>query len=102
MKQGITTVMTRPLDDCTYSARSLIADLGIWKKLKDCSLHYTVHSFVRQFILKCSLDSFRIPPTVWLKFEREIFRPLICELGVVEFGDGPWFLLVPHWHILPI
>ena len=36
----ITTMVNRPLDDCTYCARSRIIHLGLWQKLYDCSWHH--------------------------------------------------------------
>ena len=46
--------------------RSAFTNLGIWRKLYDCSLHHFTSS---QDILECAYWHFRQPPIDWLKFE---------------------------------
>ena len=36
----ITTVVIRPLDDCTHCVRSVLTQLGLWRRLYDCSWHH--------------------------------------------------------------
>ena len=104
LKQGFTTMLIRPLDDCTYCARSAFTDLELWQKLYDCSQPANVFSnvpywhFCRRFQsnrladvgdvggrgwmgpfdsllpVGSSYTQRRLSLAAWLQFQKGIFR----------------------------
>ena len=71
---------------------------------------YTIaHNITYNHAKMCSNGIFRRRPNGWLKFERELFDPLVWEvMGMWAVGD--WLILYPtsvfllahHWHIWSI
>ena len=66
----ITTMVIMSLDDRTYCVRSAFTHLRFCRKLYDCSWHYFRARNYCVIYWHCCR-----PPTIWLPFEKETFRP---------------------------